>query len=88
MPNYTVEVFVHESDDDRVYKIVWVASYKDAASAIETAGRRAIGIANYMRMAGADIRNVGGEQYQKTGMHESKEVVDTSGKLKKLTEFQ
>jgi len=87
MPNYTVEVFIHESDDDKVYKIVWVASYKDAASSIETAGRRAIGLANYMRKTGADIRNVGGETYQRTEIHKTKEVVDTSGKLKKLTEF-
>ena len=88
MPNYNVEVFVYETDGDEAYKIVWVANYKDAAQAIETAGRRAIGISNYMRKTGADVYNLGGVMYKKNLLHKDRRVTDSSEGLKKITDFE
>jgi len=77
MPGYNVEVFVHEEGEENVQKIVWVANYTDAATAIDTAGRRAIGIAKYMKDTGAGINNLGGVSYDKTKVFE-KRVTDVN----------
>ncbi|MFH1786962.1 MAG: hypothetical protein ABH829_04920 [archaeon] len=81
MPNYNVEIYVHEEGEPEVHKIVWVANYKDASTAIETAGRRAIGIANYMKNTHASIHNLGGQTYEEGSLHRDKRVVDISGKI-------
>ena len=86
MPNYNVEVFIHEEGEEETHKIVWVANYRDAATAIETAGRRAIGIANYMKKTSASIHNLGAITYEKHP-EEDKKVVDISGDLKKITDY-
>jgi len=86
MPGYNVEVFVHEEGDDTVYKIVWVANYADAPTAIETAARRALGIAKYMKDTGAGVNNLGGVTYDKTKVFE-KTVSDVSKNLKTLEDY-
>lgn len=86
MPGYNVEVFVHEEGDDTVYKVVWVANYSDAPTAIETAARRALGIAKYMKDTGAGVNNLGGVTYDKTKVFEKK-VSDVSGNLKTLENY-
>ena len=86
MPGYNVEVFVHEEGEESVQKIVWVANYKDAATAIDTAGRRAIGIAKYMKDTGAGINNLGGITFDKS-QPVAKRVVDVSQRLSKLEEY-
>lgn len=88
MPNYTVEVYVNETEDNEVFKVVWVANYKDASQALETAGRRAMGIANYMRKTGAEIHNLGAMTFDRKVLHKGKQVKDHSADLKKLTEFE
>ncbi len=86
MPGYNVEMYIHEEGEDSVYKIVWVANYKDAPTAIETAARRALGIAKYMKDTGADVHNLGGVSYDKTKPFERK-VNDVSTNLKSLEDY-
>jgi len=86
MPGYNVEIFVHEEGDDSVYKIVWVANYKDAPTAIETAARRALGIAKYMKDTGAGVHNLGGVSYDKSKPFEKK-VNDVSKNLDSLENY-
>ncbi|MFC1454848.1 hypothetical protein ACFLQI_02035 [Candidatus Undinarchaeota archaeon] len=84
MPNYNVEIYVHEEGEQEVHKIVWVANYSDASTAIETAGRRAIGIANYMKQTKASIHNLGGMTYGKGDEHRGKEVIDATKNIEKI----
>ena len=86
MPGYNVEVFIHEEGEETVYKVVWVANYKDAPTAIETAARRVLGIAKYMKDTGAGINNLGGVSYDKSKVFEKK-VSDVSDKLKTLENY-
>ena len=88
MPNYNVEVYVNETEDNEAFKVVWVANYKDAAQALETAGRRAMGIANYMRKTGAEVHNLGAITFDKTVINKGKRVKDHSANLKKLSDFE